>query len=178
MTRRLSTLLIAGLLAASGCGNGTLSEEAAADLEQSAAAVRAAAETRDIDAAEQELAALRAALDAHVEADAVSAARAREITAAADAVEARLPLLVEEEAEPPEDQAPPTTAPPTTEPPTTEPPTTEPPTTEPSPEPDDDEDGGDGGDDGEDDGEEDGGGDGRGPDGEGPPGQSGPDDGE
>lgn len=173
MIRRFLVLLVAGLLAASGCANGTLSEEAAEDLQQRADAVRAAAEARDVDAAEQALTGLRAALDAHVEADAVSPGRAREIATAADAVEARLALIEGEVEEVPADEQPPVEEPPTTEPP---PPSTTVPEPDPEPEPDDDKDDKDDDKDDEDQGggdqEDEGGGDDRGPDGEGPPGQS------
>lgn len=167
MTRRLQVLLVAALLATSGCGNGTLSEEAAADLQQRADAIRAAAEARDVDAAEEALTGLRTALESHAEADAVSPGRAREIATAADAVEARLSLLVEEEVEevPPAEEAPPTTEPPP-------PPSST--TTIPEPEPDEDKDK-DKDDDKDDEGDgddQDGSEDGRGPDGDGPPGQS------
>lgn len=171
MTRRLQVLLVAALLATTGCGNGTLSEEAAGDLQQRADVIRAAAEARDVDAAEEALAGLRAALDAHAEADAVSPGRVREIAAAADAVEARLSLLVEEEVEEvPDDEQPPAEEVPTT---TAPPPPPSPTTTIPEPDKDDDKDGDK--DEDKDDGEDDE--DGRGPDGEGPPGQSGDDSG-
>ena len=172
MTRRLLVLFTALLLTAAGCADGGLSDEAAQDLQQRAAEVRAAAEARDVATAQEALGGLRSALDAHVEDGAVSAGRAREIAGAADAVAARLALLTEEEPE----------VPPAPEPsPVEEPPPPEPPPTledddDQGRDGDDDRDGDDRDRDRDDDDRDDDGQDedrdGRGPEGEGPPGQN------
>lgn len=164
MRWRIAGLLGAAVLAVGGCTDGELSDAAAEDLQNHAAAVRAAAEDHDRAAAEAALAELRARLDAHRSAGRVSQDRAQEITAAADLVAARLDLLGEPE---PEEPAEPEPAPPPPEP-DPEPP----PAPEPTPPDDDDKDKDEeenkeeGKDEGDDDKEE-----GRGPEGQGPPGQ-------
>lgn len=179
-------LALAVALAAVACTGGELSSEAALDLQDRVAEVRAAAEARDVPAAEQALADLRAALDAHTASGQVDDDRAAQIAGAADLVADRLGLLAPDpeprDADPPEAEAPPTTEA-TPEPQETRaPPSTQPPLGPPDDR--DDEEGddrdGDSGDDSGDGGDSDEGGDdeadggdedGRGPDGAGPPGQ-------
>lgn len=165
------SLLAVVLLAA--CGGTGLAEPAAEELQQHTAAVRAAAEAGDPGAAQVALARLRASLDEHTEAGAIGPRRADDIAAAAELVAARLPLLVPEA--------------PVDDPPPAQPPRPNAPADDDGDDGDDDKDEDERGEqpdgnkrDQKDDGEGEGDGDrtsdsgatsGRGPDGEGPPGQ-------
>lgn len=169
MSRVVALLVALGLLG--GCSAAALSEEAAEELQQHTAVVRAAAEVGDLDSATAALAGLRTSLEARHAAGEVTDARARQIAGAAEEVAGLLEAIADRDAPPPPQPSPTAPATPREEPPPPPPPP-------PAPDDDDDEDGdtddsdddsGEEDDNGEDDDEQDSRS--RGPDGEGPPGR-------
>jgi hypothetical protein len=94
--RRLSILFVVATMAVlAGCGgrSSSISGDAATDLQHRAAAVRAAVDAHDADAATRALDALHASVD-HWRATAkLTRERATQIVVAADAVRAQLPSI-------------------------------------------------------------------------------------